>query len=813
MMPELLTFEAFGPYVKKQTVDFTKLMKAGLFLIHGETGAGKTTVLDAMTYAMFGESSGGERGEISAMRSAFAADEQDTVVEFTLSANGKRYRFTRGVRIRTKRNGEKEPQMTQNVFFMNAEGVFEPCFENPGIKNVRAKAEEILGLTYEQFRQVVLLPQGKFEKLLVADSAEKEKILVTLFKAERWQEITDWLCEQALILKRDKNADEQSIQMTLAQYNCEKCSELAELYTQKKSEAAEQEKQCALIAEQVIAAQEVLQNAQTVEQLFAEYEQAEKKQEETEQRKAEIDMLKKRCARAGDAAGLLPERRSIVALQQQWQEHEKKARESKQDVHEAEKKIEEHIKELQGIAKFIAREKQLCKEETEKLRESKEAADKVYRRLFADYMSDAAYALSTELEDGKACPVCGSTEHPSPAPRSDTKSTMQAVENAEQHSKMLQTQISEAEQRLYMLEREKEQCADGLKSIGASTAFDEAQCVDKKHMKRSLEDAQRLILQIKTAKASLELYERLFEQAQSVFEQAVKDFRAKCAEKGFDTDEELRQAAMNEQEIEAARGKIQDYFVQKEVAEVTVKSLGEKLRGIKRADISSLEDELDVKAKASKHENDALAENKALLAIMKTATELTRKRETELQKKTEEYVELDTFSKLLRGSNGVSLQRYVLGIMFAAITQEANRFLKKVHDGRYELYRTTEGVGGARRVGLDLEVFDACSGERRSVNSLSGGEKFFVALALSLGLSAVVQVQSGGIHIDAMFIDEGFGSLDSKTIEDVMDILMSACGASKLIGIISHVQALKENIEATIEVKKERTGSNLIINV
>ncbi|MEG2189477.1 MAG: AAA family ATPase, partial [Christensenella sp.] len=123
MMPELLTFEAFGPYVKKQTVDFTKLMKAGLFLIHGETGAGKTTVLDAMTYAMFGESSGGERGEISAMRSAFAADEQDTVVEFTLSANGKRYRFTRGVRIRTKRNGEKEPQMAQNVFFMNAEGV------------------------------------------------------------------------------------------------------------------------------------------------------------------------------------------------------------------------------------------------------------------------------------------------------------------------------------------------------------------------------------------------------------------------------------------------------------------------------------------------------------------------------------------------------------------------------------------------------------------------------------------------------------------------------------------------------------------
>ena len=175
-------------------------------------------------------------------------------------------------------------------------------------------------------------------------------------------------------------------------------------------------------------------------------------------------------------------------------------------------------------------------------------------------------------------------------------------------------------------------------------------------------------------------------------------------------------------------------------------------------------------------------------------------------------MELDSFSKLLRGSNGVSLQRYVLGVMLTAITQEANVLLKKVHDGRYQLYRALEGAGRSRKAGLDLEVFDSYSGERRSVNSLSGGEKFLVALALSLGLSTVVQAQSGGIRIDAMFIDEGFGSLDPASIENALDILAGVRGASKLIGIISHVQALKENIETTIEVRKERTGSDLIIN-
>ncbi len=171
-----------------------------------------------------------------------------------------------------------------------------------------------------------------------------------------------------------------------------------------------------------------------------------------------------------------------------------------------------------------------------------------------------------------------------------------------------------------------------------------------------------------------------------------------------------------------------------------------------------------------------------------------------------------SFGTMLRGDRGISLRRYVLGVMLTSVTTEANRLLKNVHDGRYQLCRTLEGSGRTRKAGLELEVFDAYSGEKRGVAGLSGGEKFLVSLALSLGLSAVVQAQSGGIRIDTMFIDEGFGSLDSSSIRDALNILSSVKGSKRLVGIISHVQMLKETIESAISVEKDRNGSTLAVN-
>ena len=221
MTPIKLTFQAFGPYVKKQEVDFTKFTDSGVFLIHGITGSGKTTILDAITYALYGKSSGGQRGDITAMRCQMANEDIPTEVEFIFKISERTYKFIRSINIRTKRNGNKDYNITQNAMFLSRDNIFVPFFENPKIKDVEQKAWELIGLTHEQFIQVIMLPQGKFEKLLMVKSDEKEEILVTLFNAEKWQEAAEWICEQAKNIARDITIKRENIKVLLKSENAE----------------------------------------------------------------------------------------------------------------------------------------------------------------------------------------------------------------------------------------------------------------------------------------------------------------------------------------------------------------------------------------------------------------------------------------------------------------------------------------------------------------------------------------------------------------------------------------------------------------
>ena len=166
------------------------------------------------------------------------------------------------------------------------------------------------------------------------------------------------------------------------------------------------------------------------------------------------------------------------------------------------------------------------------------------------------------------------------------------------------------------------------------------------------------------------------------------------------------------------------------------------------------------------------------------------------------------FANRLRGRSGVSLQRYVLGVMLTSVTAEANRLLSGVYGGRYRLYRTDEISGRSRKGGLELEVQDNHTGQRRSVTTLSGGEKFLVALSLAIGLSTVVQTQGGGIRLEAMFVDEGFGSLDREAVGDALEVLQGIRKGCGIVGIISHVEQLTEVIPTRLEITKGRNGSS-----
>ena len=179
MKPVSVRFKCFGPYLEEQFIDFEKLQKGGIFLISGDTGSGKTTILDAMCCALYGESSGGTRGKFEAMRCMQAADEHETLVEFIFDSNGHRYKF-----VRTLKKARKNLIDYHNCLEL-IEGVYVPKLENPRDRNVTRLAEEIIGLNAEQFRQVIVLPQGKFETLLTSKSEEKEKILTQIFGAEK----------------------------------------------------------------------------------------------------------------------------------------------------------------------------------------------------------------------------------------------------------------------------------------------------------------------------------------------------------------------------------------------------------------------------------------------------------------------------------------------------------------------------------------------------------------------------------------------------------------------------------------------------
>ena len=285
MKPVSVRFQCFGPYKEEMFVDFETLEKNGLFLICGETGAGKTTILDAICYALYGKSSGGNRGDLSVMRCKMAEPSDETVVEFTFDTNGQRYRF-----LRTLRFGRKKLIDSHNCMVLE-NGNYVPLFENPKLKNVNQKAEELVGLNYEQFRQVIILPQGQFEKLLVSDSVEKEKILVSLFKAEKWQNIAEEMYRRVSEEDRKLRGEIADIKSRLSDYNCNKIEELEELFKLEEVQLKELAKEVKESEQQETAQKERYEKAIRIQEQTEELEKRRRNVERLNNQKVQMQKL------------------------------------------------------------------------------------------------------------------------------------------------------------------------------------------------------------------------------------------------------------------------------------------------------------------------------------------------------------------------------------------------------------------------------------------------------------------------------------------------------------------------------------------
>lgn len=877
MKPVSVRFQCFGPYRKEMFVDFAELEKKGLFLICGETGAGKTTILDAICYALYGKSSGGLRGDLSVMRCKLAEQTEDTIVEFIFEANKQLYCFSRGLRY-----GRKNLIDEHNCKIWK-DGEFVPIFENPGLKNVNQKAEEIIGLSYDQFRQVIILPQGQFEKLLVSDSAEKEKILVSLFKAEKWQYIADELYERVAEEDKKLKAEYLEINSRLADYDCENIPQLEQLAKEKTVQLTEVSVKSEQAVGNVKEKKQIFEKALLLNEQFQELEKRRDAMLRLEHEKEQMAFLRKRLQKSDEADGLREDydiykeakekqQQSLAqvrvceerlqneteiftkvkakkqALEERRPGYENGVRQAHilENARESYVALERKASELKKAKAEYTQIKSACDREQKAYEdahnkwvttmEDEKKKIEAYTKAQQIYLSGISGTLAEKLEEGKACPVCGSTSHPSPAVLTGEKITEKELEQTQRVMAAAMKEVSEAAKRRNQAEEQYRLQSDHLKNaeqayLTSKASYEEAVA----GRMEGIENAAQLEEKLKELNAQIAKYEELevrlqnsvnessskVQSAKQMLSQAKEEslstqensrkaeeiWKEKLAESSFETTVEFESNIMPLAEKNKEKNRLIAFETNSKAAVSAWKEQMEKLGEEQKPEMMRIKAELErAEAEQKNCEKERILAQQYLERLELLVENLSKRKEKYEAKRIQIDEDLE-FANRLRGRSGISLQRYVLGVMLSSITVEANRLLKNVHKGRYQLYRTDAISGSGRKGGLELEVLDTQNNERRSVTTLSGGEKFLVALSLAIGLSTVVQAQGKGMKLGAMFIDEGFGSLDENSIYDALEVLQGIQKASGLVGIISHVELLRQVIPSKIEVKKSSEGS------
>lgn len=879
MKPCTVEFQAFGPYAGHELVDFEKLAARGLFLICGKTGTGKTMILDAITFALYGKSSGHGRDDFEAMRCTNAAFDVTTYVRFTFENNGIYYRFER--RLERKRKNLSASYM---VWQKDENGTWTALFENAKEKMLNEKAEEIIGLSYEQFRQVIVLPQGQFEKLLTSDSADKEKILTSIFGEEKWQAVAQLMFEEATERRQQLKSLQEQISNSLQEEACETLAELEAVIAQKKErlvtmEATYQEGVC---EKQIRALRDRLalvsrfQDLRRGKACVRAYEEKQHDRAEQEKRiqdarraekvkelllelhRAEAAQAERKTAvwAADQAAGQAKQQAEQILLQVTAQQQkndeieEKKAQKIQltakitdyESIAALEQNFQKQRKAAESALQEAEQEKQVYESYAPKLvmlHEAYETDMEEHRKLLAAYLAGITGELAASLVEGQPCPVCGSREHPQKAVRTEADTSKEHVEEkraeAEAVYQKLQQTMQKQEQAKKKYE-EKQRLAQELQ-LAKETAYTRLaemqnnlipeigslaelqkklqQLTDEigkdteklQSLTKLLEQANNTVAET-AAKAELARQEE--ELTQKKQEAAMQAVAKGLSEHGFADIKEAEQLLMGEKELEGMRRQIADYDAGKKAAEEQVMRLQEELGRQQEPDEEACKTEL---ARLEKLQETYAKETAVLSETIRRLSQKAEKLALAGEGLEEKLLEAEqdlAFAKKLRGDAGTGLQRYVLGILFSSVIAAANRMLSMVHGGRYRLFRSDEKAQGSNKRGLELKVYDKNSEEHegRFVSTLSGGEKFLASLALSIGMSTIAQ--KSGIRIEALFIDEGFGSLDEDSITDAMQILGSIQQANGLVGIISHVQLLQERIPTKLRVEETEKGSHII---
>lgn len=922
MRPLTLTVTGFGPYAEKETIDFSRLGDRGLYLITGDTGAGKTTIFDAIVFALYGVTSGGTR-TASMLRSKYAAADTPTETELRFLLRGREYVVKRNPeyeRPKLRGTGTTKKTAAAELFLPDGSVVTKA-------QDVTKRVEELLGLSATQFMQIAMIAQGQFLRLLLAKTEERQKIFRSIFHTERFERLAAAVnrdandAERAWERARDKTQDLAAAVDCPADHPGAEDAEKAKAGELLPEDAG---KLLRALIESDEAATEEAQNAlQKLEEAIGVLNtrigragEIQKSREELRLAKAEETRRKPALTAAKEAAEKAAERakdaeafaREEAQIEKELPDYEaaeakrkevsrlsaaaKTAVEEERGAKEAKaaagKRLEEEKQELSRMGDVGAEREKLSSQKKDVLRRREQIAAlaeemKKYEALYEgyremkkeravkisdwqtkDYRYSAAedayiaeqvgYIAETRLQPDTPCPVCGSLEHPHPAKISvnalteqERQSLREARDNAKEEVGRLQGNIDQCEKEILARKAELEQSIHAhlgdyttsearnrlptvlseiegeLSNIEKRLRAKEKEAKRKAELEAGIPQDEKAAAEAEARIADAGAKRAAAETARAAEENALKELAAKLR---FPTKKEA------EARIKALRGEREKRQGEKRRAEEAVRAEENKLQELAgrietleksiaeapEEDVAKLREENTARAAERRGLQERQNGLRVRLAKNRETLDALGKEAARLAEAEARYQWLKALADTVMGKIGarekIMLETYVQMRYFERIVSRANVRLLVMSGGQYELRRRREAATNKAQSGLDLDVVDHYNGSVRGVETLSGGESFKASLSLALGLADEIQSSAGGVELDAMFVDEGFGSLDDESLEQAMRALASLSEGRRLVGVISHVDALKERIDRKLVVTKARErGSRVRIEV
>ena len=931
MRPLKLTLSAFGPYAAETVLELAKLGRGGLYLVTGDTGAGKTTLFDAITYALYDHSSGGVR-EGAMLRCKYADPKTPTFVELEFEVNGQRYTVRRNPEYqRPKNRGEGMTTEKADATLTYSDG-------RPPVtkaKDVTAAVQEIIGLDYSQFCQIAMIAQGQFTKLLNASTEERSRIFRKLFRTQRYARLQERLQAESAALSQQRTTQNAKLDSLLSGIRFSPddpdADALAALNAQTEPETALALLEGLLARQQ--AAQETVAAAlkdteaqagrrTTVswvrpsrpdswpQQLAAKQADLAAAQPVLEAARAESDRHAGDAAQLDVLAGQVTQAQTALAAYDELDAlcHQQQAARDAAQLAAAKAKAKRTQlaaldtalaaaeKELTALedapTRLLAlqnREKELaqrstalttlnqrlaaCQQQAQKAhraqdayRTAAEAKEQAHARrdaLDKAFLDAQAGLLAQALAEGAPCPVCGSVHHPAKAQLPHTAPTQAQVDAAKQEaekadalaqtaSTAAQSALAAADEARRSLRRDAEsllperftspdgtvqltfkgmnavlteeacalhaaqaECVAALRQAEADCARHTALEADRQAKSRQRPALEQAAAEADSTAAAQNASADALEQQAAAARAALPYPQRAEAQAALDALEASRTALRTgmeqaqhslkqaEQAYAAAKAAVDALQTQQATAETAGPAQPLEFLQAEQARLAAARTALREQAQqlaAQRLPNRAAAEK------YRTAAEAR----TQLEQRWQWVSALAaTAGGTLTSKQKIKLEAYIQMNYLDRILRHANTRLMQMTAGQYELERI--GAENQRsQSGLDLGIIDHYNGTRRSVKTLSGGESFKASLALALGLSDEVQSAAGGIRLDTLFLDEGFGSLDDESLEQAMRVLAGLTEGDRLVGIISHVGALKDRIDRQVVVRKARTGGSTV---